>query len=98
MVYCHKCGTKNADDAEYCSKCGTPLKDDERHSYKKQRDECFGLPHGSLIAGLFFGILLILFGISSIYGWDIWQFIGPFIIIFVGILILLGAIYRYRSG
>jgi len=22
MVYCHKCGKKNDDDAEYCYKCG----------------------------------------------------------------------------
>jgi uncharacterized membrane protein YvbJ len=23
MIYCYKCGFKNADDAQYCSKCGT---------------------------------------------------------------------------
>jgi uncharacterized membrane protein YvbJ len=22
MVYCHKCGKKNDDDAQYCTKCG----------------------------------------------------------------------------
>ena len=22
MSYCHKCGTKNEDDAQYCTKCG----------------------------------------------------------------------------
>jgi len=25
MVYCTKCGTKNADDATVCSRCGAPL-------------------------------------------------------------------------
>ena len=25
MPYCHKCGTKNDDDAQYCTKCGNYL-------------------------------------------------------------------------
>lgn len=103
MAYCHKCGTKNEDDAEYCSKCGTPLKEgddnyDRRHGrreYARQRNECFGLPHGGLIVGLIVGVLLILFGLSSIYGFAIWNYIWPIVIIIVGILILAGAIYNY---
>lgn len=103
MAYCHKCGTKNEDDAEYCSKCGTPLKEtddnyDRRHQrreYTRQRNECFGLPHGGMIVGLIVGVLLILFGLSSIYGFVIWNYIWPIIIIIVGILIVAGAIYSY---
>ena len=28
MPYCHKCGTKNDDDAQYCTKCGNYLAKD----------------------------------------------------------------------
>jgi ribosomal protein L40E len=106
MVYCHKCGTKNEDDAEYCSKCGSSLKDsdddyrDRRHRRRRDdgyppRGECFGLPHGGLIVGLIVGILLILFGISSIYGFGFWQYIWPIIIVIIGVLFVAGAIYNY---
>lgn len=109
MVYCHNCGTKNDDDAEFCSKCGTSLKEkvDFDKSRKKgegcfgesrdQRDECFGLPHGGLIVAAIFGILLIIGGISAIYNIDLGPFVGPMIIILIGILIIAGAIYGYRK-
>ena len=105
MVYCHECGTKNEDDAEYCSKCGASLKDrdyrDERHHhrhdrrYRRHRNEAFGLPNGSMIVGLLFGILLILFGISTYYGIELWRYLWPIIIVIVGILIVAGAISNY---
>ena len=105
MVYCHECGTKNEDNAEFCSKCGSSLKGNGDHydgrrrrrgDYRyRQRNECFGLPHGGLIVGLIFGVLLILFGVSSIYGFAIWDFIWPIVIVVVGILIILSAIYNY---
>ena len=106
MVYCHNCGTKNEDDAEYCSKCGSSLKEnddyyrDRRHRHRRdggypRRGECFGLPHGGLIVGLIVGILLILFGISSIYGFAFWQYVWPTIIVIIGILFVAGAIYNY---
>jgi hypothetical protein len=105
MVYCHECGTKNEDDAEYCSKCGSSLKengdprDEKRHrrsDYRyRQRNECFGLPNGGLIVGILFGALLILFGISSVYGFAIWNYIWPIVIVVVGILIIASALYNY---
>ena len=104
MVYCHECGTKNDDDAEYCSKCGTSLKDsddrDERYRRRRERrhrhrNEFFGLPNGSMIVGLLFGILLILFGLSSFYGVELWRYIWPAIIVILGILIVAGAISNY---
>ena len=102
MVYCHNCGTKNEDDAEFCSKCGTPLKEgvDKRSwdkSHKRQRDECFGLPHGNIIGPLIIGVILILAGISAIYGFEFWQYLWPALIVLVGILIIAGAIYKARS-
>ncbi len=105
VVYCHECGTKNEDDAEYCSKCGSSLKGnsdpmDERHRRRndyryRHRNECFGLPHGGLIIGILFGVLLILFGLSSYYGFAIWDYIWPIVIVIVGILIIISAIYNY---
>jgi hypothetical protein len=104
MVYCHNCGTKNDEGVEFCSNCGSSLKvsadykgdrGDSMDDRLRQRNECFGLPHGGLIVGLLFGSLLILFGISSIYGFDIWMYIWPIVIIIVGILIIAGAIYSY---
>ena len=95
MTYCTKCGANNADEAEFCAKCGASLKLEEKPSkrYRKERreDECFGLPQGGTIAGLVFGIIVILIGVSWFTGWDI--NIWPFIVIIVGILVIVGAIY-----
>jgi uncharacterized membrane protein YvbJ len=106
MVYCHNCGTKNEDDAEFCSKCGEPLKDvrdydDERYHrrhhrddrYYRQRQECFGLPHGNIIGPLIGGIILILIGVSAFTGFEIWQYFWQVIVIILGVLIIVGAIY-----
>lgn len=106
MVYCHNCGTENDDDAEFCSKCGEPLKEvsyegrrrrrhDER--YYRERQECFGLPHGNIIGPLIAGVILILIGIASFTGFqNIWTYIWPAIIIIVGLLIIVGAFYGTR--
>ena len=62
------------------------------------RDECFGLPHGGAIFGLFIGAIIIFWGLSSLLGWHIE--IGTFAIIAFGLLIVAGAIYsltRKRS-
>jgi uncharacterized membrane protein YvbJ len=104
MGYCHKCGTKNDDDAEFCSKCGTPLKDDyadDRHHHQddyryRQRNECFGLPHGNIIGALIGGSILILIGLSAFYGFQVWQYLWPALIIVIGLLIILGAIFGSR--
>jgi uncharacterized membrane protein YvbJ len=105
MVYCHNCGTKNDDDAEFCSKCGTTLKEQDeyterrrhRNDHYRQRTECFGLPHGNIIGPLIGGIILILIGLSSIYGWGFWNYLWPAIVIIVGILIIIAAIYGTRK-
>ncbi len=101
MVYCEECGKQNEEDAEYCSKCGNTLKGDNhrrrsRDYRQRQRDECFGLPHGNIIAPLIIGVILILVGLSSVYGFEIWRYIWPAIIVIVGLLIIIGAIYNTR--
>ncbi|BDH78960.1 hypothetical protein MTTB_03390 [Methanothermobacter tenebrarum] len=104
MVYCPKCGKKNEEDAEFCSACGTPLQmvkpkggtcfGQPEEGYK---EECFGIPHGGLIVGVIFGTLLIIIGISAILKIDIGYIIGPFIMITIGILIIVGALYKTRQ-
>jgi ribosomal protein L40E len=105
VVYCGKCGTQNPDDAKICSKCGAPLysvgqryKGSEREHYRKVEGECFGLPNGGMIAGIIFGIIIVIAGLglflqqTGIIG-DFWNILWPIIIVIFGILILLGAIY-----
>lgn len=100
MVYCHNCGTKNEEEDEYCSKCGTPLKENVEHrqraeSRQRQREECFGLPYGNIIVPLIIGVILILSGLSSIYGFEL-ENLWPAIIVIIGLLIIAGAIYGIR--
>lgn len=102
MVYCDECGKQNEDDAEYCSKCGNPLrKDNYRRSSRdyrhRQRQECFGLPYGNLIMPIIIGVILILLGLSSVYGFEFWTYFWPAIIIIIGILIIAGAIYSTKN-
>ena len=105
MVYCSKCGTQNPDDAKICSNCGAPLytvgeryPGSEREHYRKVEGECFGLPNGGIIAGIIFGIIVVIAGLGlflqqSGYIGDFWNIFWPLIIVIFGILILLGAIY-----
>ena len=63
---------------------------------KRMEDECFGLPGGSSIIGILFGLAIIHLGARELFGWDI-DF-GPFAIIVVGVLILAGALYQMNKG
>jgi hypothetical protein len=108
VVYCSKCGTQNPDDARVCSNCGAPLYSvgqqypgSEREHYRRVEGECFGLPNGGLIAGIVFGAIIIIVGLglfleSSGFIVNFWNIFWPIIIVIIGILILLGALYRQR--
>ena len=96
MVYCSKCGTNNEEGTQYCTNCGASLYPGiggrgrpEKH--EKREAECFGLPRGGVIFGLLIGIVIILVGINELLGLRI-DF-GPYAIIAVGILFVVGAIY-----
>lgn len=105
MVYCTKCGTKNEEDAKHCTKCGANLEVSLEERFERRaeewgeqfgrraEEECFGLPHGSVIAGIIFGVIILVFGFAWLTGIDIWENIGPFMVILVGLLIVAGAIY-----
>jgi uncharacterized membrane protein YvbJ len=101
MVYCTKCGTKNPDDATTCSNCGAalnPTREERRRHYRRYEQECFGIPHGGAIVGIAFGLIIVLAGMIIILQQeniipetvDIW----PFALIILGLLILIGALYR----
>lgn len=110
MVYCPKCGAKNDDNARFCATCGASLYPEstatrrdagcfgERH---RESQECFGLPHGGMIAGIIFGLFIVIIGISLAFGgFDIGRFIGPMILVIIGLLIVSGAVFgrrRYTS-
>jgi tetrahydromethanopterin S-methyltransferase subunit E len=95
MVYCTYCGTRNDEGAQVCVKCGATIAADRpvrrRRNRPKRDDECFGLPHGGAIVGLIFGAIIILYGLSSVFGWSI-DF-GSWAIILFGLLIVAGAVY-----
>ena len=103
MVYCTKCGTQNADGAKHCTNCGASLEVSLEERFergveewgegigRRMENECFGLPRGGAIAGIVFGVIIILVGTSWLLGIEIdfW----PLIVIIFGILIVAGALY-----
>lgn len=60
---------------------------------RRMESECFGLPSGGAIFGLFIGAIIIIFGLQQLLGWNI-DF-GPYAIIIFGLLIVAGAIYGF---
>jgi uncharacterized membrane protein YvbJ len=102
MVYCAKCGEENKDGANFCVNCGASLHPKERREKEEEaclglergeEEKCFGLPHGGAIAGLVFGVFIIIIGMSIFYRLNIGQWIGPLAIMIVGILIVAGSVY-----
>jgi len=91
MVICTKCGVKNEDEAKFCINCGANLHGGERR-YERSRDECFGLPNSGAIVGIVFGLLIIFWGLSTFFNFEI-NIMAILVIIF-GILIVAGAIYK----
>ena len=106
MVYCPKCGTKNEDDAKFCVKCRAELYPERRAEKHEDtcfgprergvEEECFGIPHGGAVAGIVVGVFIILLGMAVALGQDVGRWIGPFILVAVGVLIIVGAIIGLR--
>jgi hypothetical protein len=64
---------------------------------QRKEDECFGLPYGGAIAGLVFGIIIVVIGLALFAGLSqIWNYLWPLVIIIVGVLIVAGALYGMR--
>jgi len=96
LVYCVKCGAKNPDDAAVCAQCGKPLAGVERGRTKEEKEACFGMP--SHWGGILLGIFIVISGLFLFYqqfahvSWDVF---GPLVLVFIGIAIVLGGLYRY---
>ncbi|HXZ98312.1 MAG TPA: zinc-ribbon domain-containing protein, partial [Candidatus Acidoferrum sp.] len=93
LVYCVRCGAKNPDDATVCAQCGKPLMGVERGRTRHEEEMCFGMPHhwGSILVGLFIIVLGLSILFQSLLAIQFW----PLVLIFIGIAVLLGGLYRY---
>lgn len=100
MVYCRMCGTENEDDALECKNCGASLRQPTYRASRRRWDDdmCFGTRHGVPIWGLIFGVVIILWGVSSllgdIYWWASWDRLWPIFVIAIGLIIVMNALSR----
>jgi len=105
MITCPNCGATNDEDANFCVSCGSSLSavnrwdrdEDECFglSERSMEDKCFGLPYNGAIIGVLFGLFIILIGISIAYDVNVWRWIGPSILIIIGLLIIVSIIRRH---
>jgi len=75
--------------------------EDECFGPRRDMEEgCFGLPRGGAVFTILIGLAVVIIGVAYLlgqyYGWsvDVWQSFGPAMIIIIGILIVVGALYR----
>lgn len=107
MVTCPNCGATNDEDANFCVSCGAPLSAVKRwdrdgdgcfgQSERRMDDKCFSLPYDGAVIGVIFGLFIILIGLSIAFEFNIGRWIGPSIMIIIGILIIV-SIIRSRLG
>ena len=96
MVYCSKCGTLNADNAQVCTNCGATLRGARAESQPCTRrwrweEEYRGYPRRSgAIAVLVIGLIVVLVGFSllaeQVYGINIP--LGAIFLILFGVFIV----------
>jgi len=102
MVYCTKCGTKNEENAVTCVNCNAPLlvsQTSVKHERRRKESECFGLPHGGSIAGLVIGLIIILWGVTSVLDIDLGSYLWAIVVVIFGTLMVAGALYSMsRKG
>lgn len=78
-MYCPKCGSENLDDAVFCARCGAALDGayDARRPVSRDRSDqmCFG-PSGGALPGLVIGAIIIIVGVTSVFGRDFGEMMG----------------------
>ncbi len=67
-----------------------------RDERRREREETYGYP-GGIIGPVIGGGILILVGLSSLFGWNIWEYFWEILVIIIGLFIIIGAIYRNRK-
>ena len=78
-MICPKCSTDNLDEATFCINCGTPLdeKDDAQNPVSKsQTDWRYTRQPSGALPGLVIGVIIIIIGITSVFGGDFGEFMG----------------------
>jgi len=98
LVYCPKCGSENADDVLFCHNCSTRLKA-MRYSRNRSSDEiCFGGEKNSHIWGLIIGLLIIFWGLTTlfrdVFDWFTWNQVWPFFLVMIGFYVVYTNIKR----
>jgi hypothetical protein len=66
MVYCPKCGELNEEDTRFYKSCGASLRRRSYGRFSDEREMCFGVPMSGNILGLFFGVMIILWGVTEL--------------------------------
>ena len=100
VVYCWKCGAENDEDAVNCKSCGASLHPPPRRVYRRRYEDqlCFRPGRGVHLIGVFFGLLLILAGVTSLLKrfvwWASWDRLWPFVVVLFGLLIIVGALSK----
>lgn len=100
MVYCPRCGTENEEDALECKSCGASLHPPTFRAPRRrwEDDLCFGRSRRIPIWGLIIGVVIILWGVSSllgdVYWWASWDKLWPIFVIAIGLIIILNALSR----
>ncbi len=78
-MICPNCGSDNLDDASFCSSCGAALDGtgDARRPVSKDRGDqmCFG-PSGGAFPGLVIGAIIIIVGVTSVFGRNFGEMMG----------------------
>jgi len=100
LVYCQKCGAQNEDDTVNCKSCGEPLRQPTytRARRRFEEDACFGTRGGVPIWGVIFGLLIVLWGVTSllgnVYSWASWDRLWPLFVIAIGLLIVFNVLSK----
>lgn len=96
MVYCTKCGEQNEEGTEFCKKCGAPLgARTVRRVYRREREQCFGVPMAGYTWGLLIGLVIVIWGASELLNLN-FEFFAVFAVIF-GALILWNALKKTQG-
>jgi len=92
MVYCPNCGAENDNHTVHCKSCGTELRRRTRSRTRYDREICFGMPMSGRIIPLLFGCMIILWGLTELFNFNIE--LWALVIIFFGVSIILNVLKK----
>jgi len=113
MPYCSKCGREVSGEENYCPKCGANLRsrpyreirlerDEKQEKEEKgEKDEKHEKREASLVGPIIGGLVLIFIGVCFYLvtlGAISFLTIGPFLLVFLGVLIIIAAVLAILSA